>query len=55
MVLVGVRVPVGHRSTSAAKCRWQNGSADLAPELNFAGDKLDLGGWTAAATFHFRF
>ena len=35
--------------------RWQNGSADLAPELNFAGDKLDLGGNSVMATFHFKF
>ena len=54
LVLFGVRVPIGHFNVGG-EARWQGGSADLAPELNFAGDKLDLGGWTAAATFHFRF
>ena len=53
--LAGVRVPVGRTSSSAASSRWQGGSADLAPELNFAGDKLDLGGDSIAATVHFKF
>jgi hypothetical protein len=35
--------------------RWQGGSADLSPELNFAGDKLDLNGISYAATVHFKF
>jgi hypothetical protein len=54
LVLFGVRVPIGHFNVGG-EARWQGGSADLAPELNFAGDKLDLGGWTAAATFHYKF
>jgi hypothetical protein len=54
LVLFGVRVPIGQFNVGG-EARWQGGSADLAPELNFAGDKLDLGGWTAAATFHYRF
>ena len=55
VLLFGVRVPIGRTFNVGGEARWQNGSADLAPELNFAGDKLDLGGWTAAATFHVRF
>jgi hypothetical protein len=54
MVLFGVRVPIGPAFNVGGEARWNGGSADLAPELNFAGDKLDLGGWTAAATFHVR-
>jgi len=53
--LAGVRVPVGHAFFIGGEWRWQNGSADLHPELNFAGDKLDLGGNSIAATIHVRF
>jgi opacity protein-like surface antigen len=53
--LAGVRFPIGHRFLVGGEWRWQNGSADLAPELNFAGDKLDLGGNSVVATFHFKF
>jgi opacity protein-like surface antigen len=53
--LAGVRFPVGHSWLVGGEWRWQNGSADLAPELNYAGDKLDLGGNSIAATVHFRF
>jgi hypothetical protein len=55
VILAGVRVPVGHAFFIGGEWRWQNGKADLAPELNFAGNKLDLGGNTVAATFHVRF
>jgi hypothetical protein len=55
VVLFGVRVPIGRTLNVGGEGRWQNGSADLAPELNFPGDKLDLGGWTGAVTFHVRF
>ncbi len=54
-VLFGVRVPVTQTLNVGGEARWQGGTADLDPALNFAGDKLDLGGWTAAATFHVRF
>ena len=54
-LVFGVRVPVGRTFNVGGEGRWQNGSADLAPELNFAGDKVDLGGWTGAVTFHVRF
>jgi hypothetical protein len=55
IILAGVRFPIGHAFYVGGEWRWQNGSADLAPEQNFAGDKLDLGGNTIAATFHVRF
>ena len=55
VLIFGVRVPVGRTFNVGGEGRWQNGSADLAPELNFAGDKVDLGGWTGAVTFHVRF
>lgn len=54
-ILGGVRVPLGRTMNVGGEVRWQGGSADLAPELNFAGDKLDLSGVTLAATFHLRF
>jgi hypothetical protein len=54
-VLGGVRAPIGRTFLIGGEVKWQQGTADLAPELNFAGDKVDLGGWSAAATFHFRF
>ena len=53
--LAGVRFPVGKTVLVGGEWRWQNGSADLHPELNFAGDKLDLGGNTLVATVHFKF
>ena len=53
--LAGVRIPFGHRYFAGGEWRWQNGSADLDPALNFAGDKLDLGGNTFVATFHVKF
>ena len=37
------------------EARWQSGSADLDPALNFPGEKLDLGGWTANFTLGVRF
>jgi outer membrane protein W len=53
--LAGVRFPIGRAFFVGGEWRWQNGKADLAPELNFAGNKLDLAGSTIAATFHYRF
>ncbi len=54
-ILGGVRVPVGRTLNVGGEVRWQGGSADLDPALNFAGDKIDLSGVTVAATFHVRF
>jgi hypothetical protein len=54
-ILGGVRAPIGRTMLLGGEVRWQGGSADLDPALNFAGDKLDLSGVTLAATFHVRF
>jgi opacity protein-like surface antigen len=55
MVLAGVRFPIGRTLNLGGEWRWQQGTADLKPELNFAGDKLDLGGNSIAFTVHARF
>jgi opacity protein-like surface antigen len=54
-ILGGVRVPVGRTLMIGGEVRWQGGSADLAPELNFAGNKLDLSGVSVGATVHVKF
>ncbi len=54
-ILGGVRAPIGRTFMVGGEVRWQGGSADLDPALNFAGNKLDLGGISLAATFHVRF
>jgi outer membrane protein W len=55
VILAGVRFPIGKSFLVGGEWRWHNGSADLAPELNFAGNKLDLGGNQVVATFHVKF
>lgn len=54
-ILGGVRAPIGRTIMVGGEVRWQGGSADLDPALNFAGNKLDLSGISLAATFHVRF
>lgn len=51
----GVRAPIGDAFLIGGELRWQGGEADLDPLLNFAGNKLDLGGFNLFATFHIRF
>ena len=46
---------IGRTLNVGGEWRWQQGKADLDPALNFAGDKLDLGGNSIAATVHVRF
>jgi hypothetical protein len=54
--LTGVRVPFAHRHfLVGAEYRYQWGTADLNPSLNFATNKLDLGGQSLVATFHVAF
>jgi Outer membrane protein beta-barrel domain len=53
--LAGARAPVGDNFMIGGEFRWQGGSGDLDPVHNFTGDKLDLGGYSVGATFHFRF
>jgi hypothetical protein len=54
-VFGGVRAPIGDAFFIGGELRWQGGSADLDPLLNFAGDKLDLGGLTLTANFQVKF
>jgi hypothetical protein len=55
LFLAGVRAPIGERLMVGGEFRWQGGTADLDPALNFAGNKLDLGVMTFVAGVHFRF
>jgi hypothetical protein len=54
-VLGGVRAPIGRTFFVGGEVRWQSGTADLDPELNFATNKLDLGGVSVLAGVHVRF
>ena len=54
-ILAGVRAPLGDRFFVGGEFRWTSGKGELDPELNFAGTKLDLGGWNAMAGFHVKF
>ena len=56
MILGGIRFPVGDAFTIGGEARWQKAEGDTdRDETGLLGDKIDLGGWHAAATFHFRF
>jgi opacity protein-like surface antigen len=54
-IVAGVRAPVSDRIFVGGELRWQQGSADLDPDLNFAGDRLDLGGFSYMGGVHVRF
>jgi hypothetical protein len=54
IVLGGVRFPLGAFAVGG-EIRKQWGTDDLPIEQGFSGSKIDLGGWTYAATFNFRF
>jgi len=54
VILGGVRIPLGAWGFGG-EVRWQRATGDLPPELGFAGDKVDLGGWNYLATFNVRF
>ena len=54
--LAGIRFPIGDAFTIGGEARWQWAEGDTdRDETGLLGDKIDLGGWHAAATFHFRF
>ncbi len=54
--LAGIRFPIGDAFTIGGEVRWQRAEGDTdRDETGLLGDKIDLGGWNAAATFHFRF
>lgn len=53
--LAGARAPVTENLLIGGEFRWQGGSADLDPALNFTGRKLDLGGYSLVGTLHVKF
>jgi len=53
VILGGVRAPVGDAFLAGGELRWQRGDAPL--HEDFVGDRIDLGGLTFQAVFHFRF
>ena len=52
--LGGVRFPVGSWDIGG-EVRYQKAEGDLPSDQFFSADKIDLGGWTYAATFNIRF
>jgi hypothetical protein len=54
VILGGVRFPAGAWSVGG-EIRWQDAKGDLPADQLFAGDKIDLGGWTYLATFNIHF
>jgi hypothetical protein len=54
VVLGGVRVPIGSVGVGG-EIRWQSAQGNLPSDQNFAGTKIDLGGWTYSFTLNFRF
>jgi hypothetical protein len=55
VVFGGVRFPVGNNFLIGGEFRWHGGEAELDRDLGFAGDRLDLGGYTTQAVFQVRF
>lgn len=55
VVLGGVRFALSDAVLLGGEFRYQAGKADLDPSLGFAGDRLDLGGYTTQLTLHIRF
>jgi hypothetical protein len=56
VALAGIRVPFADAFDVGGEVRWQKAEGDTKPDTSqLLGDKIDLGGWTAAATFHVRF
>jgi len=54
LVLGGVKFPVGPWAVGG-EVRWQNAKGDLPADQEFAGSKIDLGGFTYQAIFSIRF
>ena len=54
LILGGVRVPLGAFKLGG-EIRWQHAEGDLPLDQGFAGNKIDLGGWSYLATFHMTF
>ncbi len=55
VVLGGIRFPVADVWSVGGEVRWQKAEGKDLIEEGFLGDKIDLGGWTTAFTFHLRF
>jgi outer membrane protein W len=53
IILGGIRFPVENSFLIGGEVRWQRGEGSL-PE-DFVGERIDLGGVTYQAVFHFRF
>ncbi len=56
VVLGGIRFPFGDMWDIGGELRYQRAEGDTKPaDSGLLGDKIDLGGWNAAVTLHFRF
>jgi outer membrane protein W len=55
VVLGGIRFPMGDALLFGGELRYHDVKADLDPSLGFAGEKIDLGGYTTTFTFSIRF
>jgi hypothetical protein len=55
VVFGGVRFAATENFLVGGEFRWHGGDTALDPDQGFAGDRLDLGGYTMQATFHVRF
>jgi hypothetical protein len=54
VVLGGVRVPIGSVGVGG-EIKWQSAQGNLPANQDFAGTKIDLGGFTYSFTLNFRF
>jgi hypothetical protein len=54
LILAGVRFPVGMIGVGG-EVRYQKAHGDLPDDQDFSGSRIDLGGWTYAATVNVRF
>jgi hypothetical protein len=54
VILGGVRVPMGVWDLGG-EIRYQRATGDLPSDQGFSASKIDLGGWTYAATFNVHF
>jgi opacity protein-like surface antigen len=55
VILGGIRLPVADTWLIGGELRYQKAEADLDPEAELLGEKIDLGGWTTSFTLHLRF
>ena len=58
VILAGLRLPVGYGrrgNTVGFEARWQDATATLPANQNFAGSKIDLGGMSYLLTINVRF